>query len=178
MAGTFPQLPHPVNPAQQSPIFLLRGSAPLPKTPPSLRFPLGPSLKKLFQLLFVFLGCLHLAGGPYSLLQGYAWVGMLVSYSQQDGLLKATKDTFSGEKPCKLCCKIADAKASDPETKDPVAPAPTFPGKLIQELLPPRETVMNPPKATDLPAIDFPGIQFPPGSPKARPPVPPPCLVA
>lgn len=178
MAGTFLQLPHPVNPAQQSPNFPLRARQPLPKTPPSSRFQLGPSLKKLFQLLFVFLGCLHLAGGPYSLLQGYAWVGMLVSYSQQDGLLKGTKDTFSGEKPCKLCCKIAHAKAAEPESKEPVAPAPTFSAKLIQEILPPRQTVMQPPSAIDLPPVDFPGIQLPPDFPKACPPVPPPCRVA
>jgi hypothetical protein len=178
MPGTFPQLPHPVNPVQRSPNFPLRGRLPLPKTPPSLRFPLGHSLKKLFQLLFVFLGCLHLTGGPYSLMQGYAWVGMLVSYSQQDGLIKATKDTFSGEKPCELCCKIADARDSEPETKAPVAPVSSFSGKLIQEILPPRETVMRPPSATDLPPIDFPGIQLPPDFPKACPPVPPPCLVA
>ena len=103
---------------------------------------------------------------------------MLVSYSQQDGFIKATKDTFSGDKPCKLCCKIADARSSEPEKKEPVAPASTFSGKLIQELLPPRETVMRPPAATDLPAIDFPGIQLPPDFPKACPPVPPPCQVA
>ncbi len=148
----------------------------LHKTLPSLRFPIGNSLKKPFQLLLVFLGCLHLAGGPYSLLQGYAWIGMLVSYSQQDGLAQAAKDTFSGEKPCKLCCKIAEGREKEPESKAPLAPQ--FSGKIVHEMLLPKVTILHPPAAIDLPAVVFAGIDFPSGFPKASPPVPPPCRLA
>jgi hypothetical protein len=157
----------------------LRGGGVAPKTTPSLRFPLGNPLKKPFQLLLVFLGCLHLAGGPYSILQGYAWIGMLVSYSQQDGIVQATKDTFSGEKPCKLCCKIADAREDTPESKDPVTP-PVSPlsAKILQEMLPTRAPVLLPPTSIDLPPVVFIGIEVPADFPKASPPVPPPCRLA
>lgn len=40
---------------------------------------------------------------------------MIVSYSQDSTLAEAVTDTFSGEKPCCLCKKIAEAKSSEPE---------------------------------------------------------------
>jgi hypothetical protein len=143
-----------------------------------LRFPFGNTLKKPFQLLFVLLGCLHMAGGPYSIMQGYAWIGMLVSYSQQDGIIQATKDTFSGEKPCKLCCKIVEEKKQDRNPKDPVAPASTLSAKLVQEMLPARITFLSPPASIDLPPVVFPGVQTPIDILRASPPVPPPCRAA
>jgi hypothetical protein len=145
-----------------------------------LRFPSGQPLKKPFQFLLVLLGCLHLAGGPYSVLQAYAWIGMLVSYSQTDGLLQGAKDTFSGDKPCELCKSITSAREKEPDTKTPVAPvtSSSLSGKLIQEMLPTRETFLRPPSATDLPPVVFLGIPLPADFPKASPPVPPPCWLA
>ena len=104
---------------------------------------------------------------------------MLVSYSQNDGIIQAAKDTFSGEKPCELCHKIADARESEPESKSPVTP-PVSPlsGKIVQEMLPARETTLRPPAATDLPPVAFLGIEVPADFPKASPPVPPPCRLA
>ena len=49
------------------------------------------SLKKLFQLLMVICGCLHLTGGPYALVQSYAWISMIIQYSKDDGLAKGVK---------------------------------------------------------------------------------------
>ncbi len=104
---------------------------------------------------------------------------MLVSYSQQDGLLQAAKDTFSGEKPCDLCCKIADAKKAEPEKKEPVVPAPSVSsGKFVQDMLPSKEMALAPPTATDLPPVCFPAVAVPADSLRASPPVPPPCLAA
>ena len=118
-----------------------------------------------------------MAGGPYSILQGYAWIGMLVSYSQQDGIVQAAKDTFSGERPCKLCCKIAQERQQE-QTKDPIAPVSPLSLKLVQEMLPARATVLTHPAGTELPPVVFPGIQVPADFPKASPPVPPPCRQA
>lgn len=138
-----------------------------------------PILKKPFQYLLVLLGCLHLAGGPYSIVQCYAWIGMLVSYSQQDGLLQAAKDTFSGEKPCELCSKIAEGKKAEPETKEPVLPLPTLSfNKVVQDMLPSKDMALAPPVAEDLPPISFPGVGIPADTYRASPPVPPPCLAA
>lgn len=149
------------------------------KTRASLRFPIGHTLKKPFQLLLVILGCLHLAGGPYCILQGCAWVSMLVSYSQDDGIVQAAKDTFSGEKPCELCHQIADARESDTDSKSPVTPPVSpFSAKIVQEMVPLAETVLRPPGVSDLPPVTFLGIVFPADFPKASPPVPPPCWLA
>jgi len=157
----------------------LPDSGAVPRKLPSLRFQMVNPLKKLFQYLLVLLGCLHLAGGPYSIMQCYAWAGMLVSYSQEDGLLKAAKDTFSGEKPCKLCCKIADAKKSEPESKEPVLPLPTLSfGKVVQDMLPSKDTALAPPAMIDLPPVSFAAVAIPADSLRASPPVPPPCLAA
>jgi hypothetical protein len=77
------------------------------------------SLKKLFQVLMVIFGCLHLTGGPHALVQSYAWISMIIQYSKDDGLAKGVKDTFSGERPCPLCKKI-DAVKKD-EAKQPLS---------------------------------------------------------
>jgi hypothetical protein len=67
------------------------------------------------------IACMQLAGGPTALMQVYAWIGMIVTYSQHDGLAKGVQDTFSGERPCPLCKKITTVKideAKQPLSKD------------------------------------------------------------
>lgn len=91
--------------------------------PLSLLLLVSNSLKRHIQLLFAFLGCLHLCGGPLGLMQGVAWVGMTISYSSQDGIVEGLKKTFDGEHPCALCCAIAKVKSSEKNEK----PAPTAP---------------------------------------------------
>jgi hypothetical protein len=107
--------------------------------------------------LFVFLGCLHLAGGPYSLIQAYAWTGMLVSYSKTEGLFQGAKDTFSGEKPCELCCKIAEARKGEPGEKETPLPLPSL-GKLLQDFVLWDLESLVPPRAGDYLLPAFPGI--------------------
>ena len=96
-------------------------------TSPYLRLSLlllvSNSLKRHIQLLFAFLGCLHLCGGPLGLMQGVAWVGMTISYSSQDGIVEGLKKTFDGEHPCALCCAIAKVKSAEKNEK-PVPSAP------------------------------------------------------
>ncbi|WP_193214388.1 hypothetical protein [Luteolibacter marinus] len=131
-------------------------------------------LKRFFQLLLVSLGCLHLAGGPYLLVQSIAWAGMLVRYTQQDGLLKGTIDTFSGDKPCALCCKIADSKRHD-RGETPALPAGAT--KLL-ELIPVTVVTVSPPRFTAAPAVTFAGLDPALDEGGQSPPVPPPRAAA
>ena len=127
--------------------------------------------------MFAVFASIHLAGGPYALVQTYAWVGMLVSYSKEDGLLQGAKKTFSGEKPCALCCQIADAKKSDTDGKSKELPvSPTV--KLLKEMLPSSPLVLSPPRITEAPKVMFPGMNMTVETRAFAPPVPPPRCVA
>lgn len=42
-------------------------------------------------------------GLPWAFLQGVAWVGMIVSFSQEVPIAKAVAMTFDGKHPCKMC---------------------------------------------------------------------------
>jgi hypothetical protein len=52
------------------------------------------------------------------MLQCVAWAGMLWSYSEEDGLMQAAQDTFSGEKPCHLCEAIAESQRLEDKTPE------------------------------------------------------------
>ena len=109
------------------------------------------------------------------MMQTYAWAGMLISYSKEDGLLKGAKETFSGEKPCALCCKIAAARKSDGKSKElPVSPSV----KLLKEMLPSSPLVLAPLRFTKAPEVIFPGMNLPVETSAPAPPVPPPRRVA
>ena len=138
------------------------------------------TLKKLFQLLFVFLGCLQLVGGPYAAMQVYAWAGMLVSYSQDGGIVNAAKETFSGEKPCALCCKIAKArKAEQEDNREPLAPITNNKlGKQLQEMVPATDIRIVFSRPVALPLVVSTGICISNGLASASPPTPPPRAVA
>ena len=108
-------------------------------------------------------------------MQSYAWAGMLLSYSKDEGLLKGAQDTFSGEKPCELCCKIAEAKKSDGKSQElPVSPAV----KLLKEMLPGTLVALRPPRASELPPMSFAVADVPLATEVAAPPVPPPRRTA
>jgi hypothetical protein len=129
-------------------------------------------LKNLLRHLFVFLGCLHLIGGPSSILQVYAWANMLVSYSQERSFSEAVTDTFSGEKPCGLCEKIASSKSTDKENQN--APLPPGSPKLFQDLFPPTLVSLKDPFPSPFPQPAFLAGAAPLSPPAAGPPVPPP----
>jgi hypothetical protein len=64
------------------------------------------------------------------LLQCFAWVGMAVVYSQQEGsLLDGLSMTFDGEHPCAVCEYV---KAAQEQEELPNAPAPKVEIKLTQ----------------------------------------------
>ncbi len=51
-------------------------------------------------------------GAHWLVLQSVAWVGMIVSYSQDAPLIEAISMTFDGEHPCKLCKVVEEGKQS------------------------------------------------------------------
>lgn len=75
-------------------------------------------LRKLGFPLFL-LAMFSLAGGHWALLQSIAWVGMLQEYGRTASMSEAVDKTFSGNFPCDMCKKIAQAKEKEQE-------APTF----------------------------------------------------
>lgn len=99
---------------------------------------------------------MQLIGGPYAVVQIYAWANMLVTYSQETSVGQAVVDTFSGEKPCCLCKKIAAAKKSDPEhqkSKDV-----ELAQKQFQDLIAPTLSGLLEPFSSPLPSITFPAV--------------------
>ena len=63
-------------------------------------------MKRTLQTLLCVLTALHLCGGHLGVFQVFAWAQMLKDYTQENGLLKGVKETFDGEHPCPMCCKI------------------------------------------------------------------------
>lgn len=61
-------------------------------------------------LPFICLAMFSIAGGHWAVLQGIAWVQMVHDYSQNASVAEAVEKTFSGEAPCSMCKKIAEAK--------------------------------------------------------------------
>lgn len=91
-------------------------------------------LKRVFHLLCALVLSLQLCGGHLGMLQVVAWSGMLVSYTQKDGVVEGARKTFDGEHPCSLCeviSKSRDAEQSD--NRSPKAPSPDW-SKFGKEL--------------------------------------------
>lgn len=117
-------------------------------------------------------------GGPYALMQCYAWLGMIVTYSQDGGLVRATRDTFSGEKPCALCHKIASAKAADQENDSSPAETPPSPERRSGDMVPLSVLEIEPPELRTVVVSDgFAVVRFH-GRLREAPLSPPPCIVA
>lgn len=144
-----------------------------------MRFRASSLLKKLFQFLFLLFAGLHLSGGPYAIVQVYAWGNMLAAYSKESGLVQGAKDTFGGEKPCHLCCKIAAAKKADAESgKSPDAPAAPSQVSKAPEFLPLTGGLPLPPVGTEAPPVTFGRPVILAGIGMNSPPTPPPRMVA
>jgi hypothetical protein len=75
---------------------------------------------RTLRLILVLIGCLHLCGGHYGVIQMFAWGKMIVAYSAEKGLTKGVKATFDGDHPCEICSSIAKAKKD--ESKSPELP--------------------------------------------------------
>jgi len=71
----------------------------------------------------LFIRCLLVAAGPLNFMQMIAWGNMIHDYSQDSSLAEAANMTFSGEYPCEMCRRIAQAKAEVTQDNHP-SPAP------------------------------------------------------
>lgn len=67
-------------------------------------------------LPFICLAMFSIAGGHWAVLQSIAWVQMVTEYSQYVSVSKAVEMTLSGEAPCAMCKKIAEAKHKEEKT--------------------------------------------------------------
>jgi hypothetical protein len=70
-------------------------------------------MRSRFGIFFGALAFLQILGGHWALLQTSAWVGMIVQYSQRDGLTAGLAQTFDGEHPCPVCKAIQDGKKQE-----------------------------------------------------------------
>ena len=52
--------------------------------------------------------------------QSVAWMGMVVTYSQDSTLQEAVVKTFDGKHPCSLCKQIAKSKQSEKKSEFPL----------------------------------------------------------
>ena len=77
----------------------------------------GRPCRQLFSIVLAVL----VGGVQWDLLQGAAWIGMLVRYSAQNDLKTAAEMTFDGEHPCSLCKVVASARASTETDPDRIS---------------------------------------------------------
>ncbi len=92
-------------------------------------------LRTSCQLILLGLAVLQIAGGHLGIAQGYAWVKMVVAYSQTDGLREGITKTFDGEHPCQLCISIQEERereSDQPET--PRSPSDQKLGPIVLTL--------------------------------------------
>ncbi len=118
--------------------------------------------------LVILLGLVLSLGLHWTLLQSVAWMGMVVSYSQQKGLAEALEMTFDGLHPCALCKAVENG--SDTSSKEKRQKTGNDMKKL-DGMLPAGDAdrIPSPP----LPA-EFPSNHEEPVSLAFAPPVPPP----
>src|ERR1700751_554974 len=92
-------------------------------------------MRSRFGIFFGALALLQILGGHWALLQTSAWVGMIVQYSQRDGLKAGLAQAFDGEHPCSVCKAIQNGKKQEQKkepllqtelTKDYLAPCNRF----------------------------------------------------
>lgn len=69
--------------------------------------------------MFLFTCCLIVAIGPFNVLQVIAWGNMIHDYSAERTISEAADMTFSGDYPCEMCRRIAEAKTQAAEEEQP-----------------------------------------------------------
>ncbi|RYD81696.1 MAG: hypothetical protein EOP84_10570 [Verrucomicrobiaceae bacterium] len=74
---------------------------------------MGPVSRPFAKLLAV-IAAVQLLGGHWLALQSVAWVGMVISYAQEEeSLVGALEKTFSGENPCDLCHAVKEGQSEE-----------------------------------------------------------------
>jgi hypothetical protein len=74
----------------------------------------------LARRVVVLLVCLSL-GMHWSVLQGIAWTGMLISNLAENSVVEAVEKTFDGEHPCPLCLAVKEGQKKEKDDSKPVA---------------------------------------------------------
>ena len=82
---------------------------------PSVPKDVGQKLRRLFLLTC----CSLVAVGPFNVIQTIAWGNMLHDYSTERNFSEAAEMTFSGDYPCEMCRRIAEAKFQASEKNEP-----------------------------------------------------------
>jgi hypothetical protein len=70
-------------------------------------------MKSRFAAVLGAMAVFQLMGGHWAILQATAWVGMLVKYSESEGVEAGISKTFDGKHPCVLCLSIAKNKQAE-----------------------------------------------------------------
>lgn len=99
-----------------------------------------------------------------------------MNYSKTDGFAKAAVDTFSGDRPCSLCCQIREAKKQD--TQERPAGLPESIAKHRHELAPTSYVELTSPSAVELPELSYPTVVLDHAMSRAAPSLPPPRIAA
>jgi hypothetical protein len=136
------------------------------------------ALNHFARILVAVLGCLHLCGGHWGVMQLVAWSKMIVDYSAQDGIVEGAKKTFDGEHPCCMCKAIAEGKKQESRNRGDDK-APTSPqGLVLKECTFERYIDVPAPRGRDIMIFSRPELDLRAESRGVRPPLPPPRLVA
>jgi len=83
-------------------------------------------MKSRFAAFLCVLAVFQLMGGHWAVLQATAWVGMLVKYSESEGVEVGITKTFDGKHPCDLCLSIAKNKQTEKKQSSQLAAAKIY----------------------------------------------------
>ena len=77
----------------------------------------------------------QLMGGHWAVLQATAWVGMVVKYSEAEGVEAGITKTFDGKHPCDLCLSIAKNKQTEKKQSSQLNAAKMYLVGPVQRLM-------------------------------------------
>src|ERR1700730_16190061 len=83
-------------------------------------------MKSRFAVFLCVIAAFQLMGGHWAVLQATAWVGMLVKYSESEGVEVGISKTFDGKHPCSLCLSIAKNKQTEKKQSSQLAAAKIY----------------------------------------------------
>ena len=99
-------------------------------------------MKSRLAVFLCVIAVFQLIGGHWAVLQATAWIGMLVKYSQSEGMEAGISKTFDGKHPCDLCLSIAKNKLTEKKQSSRIDAAKIYLVASVQRwaLQPPRES--------------------------------------
>jgi hypothetical protein len=83
-------------------------------------------MKSRFAAFLCAIALFQLLGGHWAVLQVTAWAGMLVKYSEAEGMEVGIAKTFDGNHPCSLCLSIAKDKQTEKKQSSQLAAAKIY----------------------------------------------------